>query len=54
MKWETRKVGDNWGIFLLQKYCKSADPVCYGIAKNKSTIDEMVERMNHPIYTEKI
>lgn len=31
MKWEARKIEDNkWGIFLLQKYCKTDEPVCYG------------------------
>ena len=31
MKWEARKINDTkWGIFLVQKYCKTDEPVCYG------------------------
>ena len=29
MKWEVKKVGDKWGIYLMQKYCKTDEPVCY-------------------------
>jgi hypothetical protein len=54
MKWEARKIKTGWGIFLVQKYCKTDEPVCYGIARLKRTIDEMVDRMNNPIYEEKI
>jgi hypothetical protein len=54
MKWEARKTKEGWGIFLMQKYCKTDTPVCYGIARLKRTIDEMVDRMNNPIYEEKI
>ena len=54
MKWEARKTDTGWGLFLMQKFCKTDEPVCYGVSKNKSTILEMVERMNNPIYVEKI
>jgi len=31
VKWEARKINDTkWGVFLLQKYCKTDEPVCYG------------------------
>ena len=54
MKWEVRKTDKGWGIFLLEKFCKTDKPVCYGISKNKKPVAEMVERMNNPIYVEKI
>lgn len=54
MKWEARKVKHGWGIFLKQEFCKTDEPVCYGVAKHKRTIEVMVDRMNNPIYEEKI
>jgi hypothetical protein len=54
MKWEARKIKGGWGIFLMQKYCKTDEPVCYGIAKYKKTILVAVDRMNNPSYEEKI
>lgn len=54
MKWEVRKVKLGWGIFLKRKYCKTGEPVCYGIAKHKRTIEVMVDRMNNPISLKKI
>ena len=52
MKWEVRKVGKKWGIFLIQKYCKTDAPVCYGVSLTKEAADRTVERMNNPLDTE--
>ena len=38
MKWEVRKTDRGWGIFLLEKFCKTDKPVCYGISKNKKPV----------------
>ena len=30
MKWEARKIDKNrWGVFLLEEFCKTSEPVCY-------------------------
>lgn len=55
MKWEVRKITegrdkDKWGIFLIQKYCKTDEPVCYGASVNKVTAQSSVDRMNNPNY----
>jgi hypothetical protein len=52
MKWEVREVEDGWGIFLLQKYCKTDEPVCYGVSRTKSAADITVKRMNNPLIKE--
>jgi hypothetical protein len=54
MKWEVRKMEDRWGIFLLQKYCKTDEPVCYGASLSKNSAERMVDRLNNPLYKEKI
>tara|TARA_B100000029_G_C17132616_1_gene799356 strand:+ start:102 stop:281 length:180 start_codon:yes stop_codon:yes gene_type:complete len=47
MKWEIRKMEDNkWGVFLIQKFCKSDEPVCYGASLTKETASRTVERLN--------
>lgn len=47
MKWEVRKIGKKkWGIFLMQKYCKTDEPVCYGVSVTEETAHRIVERMN--------
>ena len=47
MKWEVRKIGKKkWGIFLMQKYCKTDEPVCYGVSVTKAAARQSVERMN--------
>lgn len=47
MKWEVRPLEDSsWGVFLMQKFCKTKEPVCYGRATLKSTAESVVERMN--------
>jgi len=55
MKWEVKKIKSGadkgkWGIYLMQKYCKTEDPVCYGAAINKVTAKSIVKRMNDPDY----
>ena len=54
MKWEVRKFEDKWGVFLIQKYCKTDEPVCYGASISKETAIRAVERLNNPVYKEKI
>ena len=54
MEWEVRKVKGGWGIFLMQKYCKTDEPVCYGVGKHKKSAQEYVDRLNHPIHVDKI
>lgn len=55
MKWEIKELPDGrWGIFLEQKYCKTDEPVCYGASINKRTAEQSRDRLNNPIYVEKI
>ena len=47
MKWEVRKLGKKkWGIFLMQKYCKTDEPVCYGVSITKKGANAAVKRLN--------
>ena len=52
MKWEIRKVtnewGKCWGIFLQQKFCKTEEPVCYAVSRNKADAEARVEQLNNP------
>lgn len=54
MKWELRKVKGGWGVFLVQEFCKTEEPVCYGITKHKKPAAQLMERLNNPIYEEKV
>jgi hypothetical protein len=55
MKWEVRKIEDKkWGIFLMQKYCKTDEPVCYGVSCTLQCAQQAVKRLNNPIFTEKL
>ena len=54
MEWEVRKVKGGWGIFLKQEYCKTDEPVCYGVGKHKKSALEFVDRLNNPIHVDKI
>lgn len=54
MKWEVRNIEDRWGVFLIQKYCKTDEPVCYGVSRTKKEAEHAVKRLNNPIYNEKI
>ena len=47
MKWEVRPFKpDGWGIFLVQKFCKTDEPVCYGRSVSKKAAERLVDRMN--------
>ncbi len=50
MEWEARHIeGDKWGIFLKQKFCRTDEPVCYGVATGphaEETTTRSVERLN--------
>ena len=47
MKWETKKIDESkWGIFLIQKFCKTDEPVCYSVSTSKAVADIGVERLN--------
>jgi len=55
MKWEVRKIKEGsdkgrWGIYLMQEYCKTDEPVCYGASRDKKSAVASVERMNNPEY----
>ena len=50
-KWEVRKTPTGrWGIFLQQKYCRTDEPVCYAVSRNKDSAQATVDRMNDPGY----
>ena len=50
-KWEVRKTeSGRWGIFLQQKFCRTDEPVCYGVSANKKSAQATVDRMNNPDY----
>ena len=47
MKWEVRPLDDGrWGIFLMQEYCRTDEPVCYAVSRTKRSAEFAVERMN--------
>jgi hypothetical protein len=47
MKWEVRYLEpDGWGIFLMQKFCKTDKPVCYGRSVSKKAAKHLVDRLN--------
>jgi hypothetical protein len=51
LKWEVRQTADDrWGIFLQQKFCKTDEPVCYGVSRNQAGAQASVDRMNNPDY----
>ena len=52
MKWTVRKNKDKWGVFLMKKFCKTDEPVCYGVSKTKSGAKFMADRLNNPVYVE--
>ena len=55
MKWKVKKVDqDRWGIFLIQKYCKTDEPVCYGISLSENSAKRMCDRLNNPLHVEKL
>ena len=55
MKWKVKKVAEGkWGIFLMQKYCKTDEPVCYGVSISKESAQRMTDRLNNPLHVEKL
>jgi hypothetical protein len=55
VKWEIRKLDERkWGIFLMQKYCKTDEPVCYGVCFTEKGAKNAADRLNNPVYTEKL
>ena len=51
MQWEVRKTETGrWGIFLQQKFCRTDEPVCYAVSKDKASAQASVDRMNDPDY----
>ena len=50
MEWEAKKIDEEtWGSFLVQKYCRTDEPVCYGVAKGPYAEDSIrfsVQRLN--------
>jgi hypothetical protein len=51
MKWEVRETEDGrFGIFLMQEFCRTDEPVCYAVSKNRSCAQQSVDRMNDPEY----
>ena len=54
MKWEVRKKEEKWGIFLMQEYCRTDEPVCYGVCTTKKAAETQVDRLNNPTYEEEI
>lgn len=50
MEWEAKKIDEEtWGSFLVQKYCRTDEQVCYGVAKGQQAEDlirSSVKRLN--------
>jgi len=49
MKWEVKKAGSKWGVFLVQKYCKTKEPVCYCVSLSKRGANIAAYRLNNPL-----
>tara|TARA_B100000131_G_C17575988_1_gene393005 strand:- start:92 stop:256 length:165 start_codon:yes stop_codon:yes gene_type:complete len=54
MKWEVKKVGDKWGVFLIQKYCKTSEEVCYCVSFSKRGAAIAAYRLNNPLHIDKL
>jgi hypothetical protein len=49
VKWEVREMEDGrWGVYLLQEFCKTDEPVCYCASTCKETADRASARWNNP------
>ena len=47
MQWEVKKTESGlWGIFLMQEFCRTDEPVCYSASVNKKTAESSVKRLN--------
>ncbi len=49
MKWEVKRKGEQWAIYLIQKYCNTDEPVCYGVSASKAGADLCAYRLNNPL-----
>jgi len=55
MQWEVREVGERgYGVFLMDEYCATDEPVCYGVSYSKDTADNRCDRLNNPLHREDI
>ncbi len=54
MKWEVKKVGDKWGVFLIQKYCKTKEVVCYCVSFSEKGANTAAYRLNNPMHIDKL
>ena len=55
MQWEVREIeGEGYGVFLIQQYCATDEPVCYGTSHSKDTAINRADRLNNPLHVEKI
>ena len=51
MKWEVKETPDKqWGVFLMQEFCKTDEPVCYGVSITKKSAQRWADNMNDPEY----
>ena len=49
MKWEAREMEDGkWGVYLLQEFCKTEEPVCYCSSTSKKIAEKAAARWNDP------
>jgi len=46
METEVRKVGNKWGVFLKREFCKSDEPVLYGVSVDKEAAHISSKRFN--------
>ena len=54
MKWEVKKVGDKWGVFLMKKYCKTNEDVCYCVSFSEKGANTAAHRLNNPLHIDKL
>jgi hypothetical protein len=38
----------------MKKYCKTDEDVCYGAALSKKVAEKTVDRLNNPVYVDKL
>tara|TARA_B100000131_G_C17619862_1_gene411335 strand:+ start:132 stop:332 length:201 start_codon:yes stop_codon:yes gene_type:complete len=47
MQWEVRELpSGKWGIFLMQKFCRTDEPVCYAASLTEDGAKNRVDIMN--------
>jgi len=55
MKWEVKKLKNGkFGIYLMQKYCKTDEPVCYGASITMQGAQNAVDSLNKEHSVEKV